>query len=113
MEKSTQIRFEKFLKDFGCEERFKRNLDYTYATYIKNINATSAISVGFSWYNSPEGSSYWDYINRLWKENYEKSQELECWIARDGDGLLYLYNEKPNKGNFENSPKKVKLIIEE
>lgn len=64
-------------------------------------------------------------------------EELECWIARDGDGLLYLYNEKPNKGNFEkyfyvdkgaiailptesfpkvnfeNSPKKVKLIIEE
>lgn len=85
MDKRTQIRFEKCLKDFECEESFKRNLDYPYDSYIKDINAPNAIGSGFSWYYSPEGSIYWENINRLWIQNYEKSQESEHAGAKSCD----------------------------
>jgi len=60
-------KFLQFLKDNGALEKFKDNLDYPFAKYLRNHLGRSIISTAFSWDYSKEGWRYWNDIDTKWR----------------------------------------------
>lgn len=66
-----KYKFLKFLKKKGCYDSFRTNLEGNgtkIKTYLNRVYAERYIFNAFTWYDTKEGSRFWDRMDTEWNE---------------------------------------------
>jgi hypothetical protein len=74
--------FFNWLKKYNALEKYKHNRFVFMREYRRHgwtrpykyayMEAFDALSLAFSWINTPEGQSYWNYLDEVWTKEFRR-----------------------------------------